>query len=400
MVYTHRIIEDKIKSGLQRGKSILLLGARQTGKTTLLKTQITNDCYITFADPEIRLQYEMSPQLLRARVNTIQPGDGRQIPLVILDEIQKVPVLMDAIQLLIDEKQAQFILTGSSARKLKRDHDDINLLPGRVIRLQLDPLCLSEMPQIPELERMLIDGSLPEIFFEPHASARQEDLQSYVITYLEEEVRAEAIVRNVGAFARFLECATLQLGEPLNFEKISQDVGVKRNTIIDYYEILIDCLIADRIEPITTSQSRHRLTKASKYLLFDLGVRRVCAREGVQLSEKTLGNIFEQFIGMELLRHLRLFTLNGKLRYWRDHNGPEVDFIIDINHQYLPIEAKFTRLPANDDIKHLQTFLQEYPCFDIGYIICRCPHRLKLTDRVIALPWQELPSLFKSSALE
>lgn len=393
MSYLHRLVENKIQTALSRGKSVLMLGPRQTGKTTLLKHQIKGDRTINFADPELRLQYEISPNLLKAEVNAIQPTDNRSIPLVILDEVQKVPALVDLIQVLIDDRQAQFILTGSSARKLKRDNN-INLLPGRVVAVRLDPLCLLEMPTVPDsIETLLLYGSLPEIFLEEKNAYRNEDLKNYVTTYLEEEIRAEALVRNIGSFARFLECASVELGRPINMEKISQDIGVKRNTIVNYYQILLDCLIADRIESITQSSSRQRLTKADKYLFFDLGVKRICSREGSQLSEKTLADLFEQFVGMELLRYLRLFSLEGKLRYWRDHNGPEVDYVIDIHNRYIPIEVKWTARPDYGDAEHLHLFLQEYDCYDKAYIICRCSQKLKISDRVIALPWQELPSL-------
>ena len=393
MSYINRLVENKVQAALARGKSVLMLGPRQTGKTTLLKHQIKSDRTINFADPELRLQYETSPHLLKMEVSAIQPAHGHTIPLVILDEIQKVPILMDLIQVLIDTKQAQFILAGSSARKLKRDNN-INLLPGRLVAVRLDPLCLLEMPILPDsIENLLLYGSLPEIFLQEKKSYQDEDLKNYVTTYLEEEIRAEAIVRNIGSFARFLECASLELGRPINMEKISQDIGVKRNTIAEYYQILLDCLIAERIEPITKSPNRKRLTKADKYLFFDLGVKRICSREGSQLSEKMLADLFKQFVGIELLRYLHLFSLEGRLRYWRDHNGPEVDYVIDIHNRYIPIEVKWTTRPNNSDAEHLNLFLQEYDCYDMGYIICRCKHKLKISDRVIALPWQELPYL-------
>ncbi|MCC2667060.1 MAG: hypothetical protein K0S63_976 [Gammaproteobacteria bacterium] len=392
MGYTKRSIEPKIQAALNRGKSVLLTGPRQTGKTTLLAQQIKSSRAINFADPALRLQYEMSPDLLKAEVEAMQPEKDRTMPLLVLDEIQKVPLLMDTIQLLIDNKQAQFILTGSSVRKLKRTKD-INLLPGRIIGLHLDPLSLLEMPKIPDIEKLLLYGSLPNIFFEKNTQYQEEDLKNYVVNYLEEEIRAEAMVRNIGSFARFLECVALELGQPGNMEKISQDIGVKRNTIVDYYQILEDCLIINRIEPITRSSSRHRLTKASKYLFFDLGVRRLCAREGSQLSAKTLANLFEQLVGMELLRYLHVFTLNGKLRYWRDHNGPEIDYVIDIHNKYIPIEAKWTSRPDAKDAVHLELFLKEYDCYEKAYIICQCKTQFKLTDRVIALPWQEISIL-------
>ncbi len=395
MSYANRLIGSKMDTALKRGKSILLTGPRQTGKTTLLAHQIKSDWTLNLADPELRLQYEMSPGLLKAEVNALYLKNSRTVPLLVLDEIQKVPVLMDVIQLLIDNKQAQFILTGSSVRKLKRSKQ-INLLPGRIVGLHLDPLSLLELPMLPTLETLLLYGSLPGIYFEKNTTHREEDLKNYVLSYLEEEIRAEALVRNIGSFARFLELAAIESGQPVNMEKISQDVGVKRNTIIDYYQILLDCLIAERIEPITNSASRHRLTKADKYLFFDLGVRRLCAREGNKLSMQSLSHLFEQFVGMELLRYLRLFTLNGKLRYWRDHNGPEVDYVIDIHNKYIPIEVKWTTKPDAKDIIHLELFLKEYDCYETAYIVCQCKNKLKLSERVIALPWQEMSVILDS----
>ena len=199
-------------------------------------------------------------------------------PLVILDEIQKVPTILDTVQDMIDAQAADFIITGSSARKLRRGVD-VNLLPGRVVTFRLDPFSLRELPAT-DLNERLMYGSLPGIVAVKAVDDRETDLGSYVTTYLEEEVRAEAVVRNIGHFARFLELAASESGGIVNLRKLSQEIGVSHTTIGAYYQILEDCLIAERIEPLTQSKTRKKLTRSDKYLFFDLGVRRLAAGKG------------------------------------------------------------------------------------------------------------------------
>ena len=296
MDYIARLLEEKIQHSLNRNKSVLLLGARQTGKTTLIN-RFTADLTISFIQPDVRQRYEKSPQLLENEIGAISLAKGK--PLVVLDEIQKVKDILDVVQNLIDKNQANFILTGSSARKL-RHGTQINLLPGRVTALKIDPFNLLEFPS-DDLNERLLFGSLPGILATQNDSDRETDLQSYVTTYLEEEVRAEAVVRNLGHFARFLELAASESGNIINLRSLSQEIGVAHTTIGAYYQSLEDCLIAERIEPLTQSKTRKKLTKSEKYLFFDLGVRRVAAKEGTKLPRDTMGKIFEQFIGLELL---------------------------------------------------------------------------------------------------
>lgn len=392
--YLPRLIEKPLTSSLKRGKSILLLGARQTGKTTLLKHLKVSNLSYTLLDPELRLRLEKSPNVLAQEIAAYKKlHHSTTPPLVIVDEIQKVPILMDVIQLLIDNQEAQFILTGSSVRKLRR-HPQFNLLPGRVVNFHLDPLCIPEIPaDTVTLENLLLYGSLPGICFTEGANAKQIDLESYVKNYLEEEVRLEALVRNLGSFARFLEFAAVEAGNQISINKLSQELGIGRYTLDEYFTLLEDCLITEKIEPITVTHTRRKLTKSSKYLFFDLGIRRIAAGEGAQQSDKTLGILFEQYVGLELLRLLRLFLPSAKLRYWRDHAGPEIGYVIESNKQYIPIEVKWTDTPTLTDAKHLIKFLEEYDCQEMAYIICRCPKPLLLKENILALPWQHLPTI-------
>lgn len=393
MEYINRSQETQIRETLARGKSVLLLGPRQTGKTTLI-SRLNSQRTLSFMRPDIRQRYEKDPGLLIRELEAMNTAGGSTRPLLVLDEVQKVPQLLDAVQDVIDREIAQFVLTGSSARKLRRG-SNVNLLPGRVVALRLDPLTTAEAPTR-SLDDWLLYGGLPAIVQTQNPHHRELDLGTYVTTYLEEEVRAEAVVRNLGAFARFLELAAAESGQIINMQKLSQDVGVSHTAIRAYFQILEDCLIADRIEPMTTSRHRRRLTKAPKFLFFDLGVRRVAAREGTAVPKEVLGAWFEQFIGLELLRCSRLLPDAVRLTFWRSHDGPEVDWVIDRAHHSIPIEVKWTDAPSPRDIRNLHTFMKDYDQTTEAYVVCRTPHRLKLAPHILALPWQEVATLFTS----
>jgi len=380
-----RILQSILERHLARGKSILLLGPRQTGKTTLLR-QLNCDLRIELIDPRTRQRFEKDPSVLRDEILAL-PKSNQRI-LVVIDEVQKVPAIMDVVQGLIDNDQAQFILTGSSARKLKRHHH-MNLLPGRVVSLRLDPLTLEEH-LLPGLIELLTDGALPSIRTQKTALDRETDLLSYVETYLEEEVRQEALVKQMGTFARFLELAALESGKIINFSNIASDIGVSGTTIQNYYEILVDCLIAERVDPIVRSATRKKLTKSSRYLFFDLGIRRLAANEGERLSKERYGELFEQMVGLELIRLIRLHIPGAKLRFWRDPDGPEVDWVIEYKGHYLPIEVKWSERPKPSDARHLRVFMDEYSASEPGFIICRCENPLAIDESITALPWQTL----------
>lgn len=389
-MYIQRLLEDRIRHTIERNKSVLLLGARQTGKTTLT-SQFESDLAISFVEPQIRQRYEKSPQLLKAEVESLVSDLKHKRPLIILDEVQKVPTILDVVQYLIDKGKANFILTGSSARKLRKG-DKVNLLPGRIVAFRMDPFSLKEFPAKDLVER-LIYGSLLGILSVKNLLDRETDLEAYVTTYLEEEVRAEAVVRNLGDFARFLELAASESGGIVNLRKLSQEIGVSHTTIGAYYQILEDCLIVERIEPLTQSKTRKKLTKSEKYLFFDLGVRRLAAREGIKLSRDTMGQIFEQFIGLELLRTAHTSGKGVRIRFWRDPDGPEVDWIIDADGIYTPVEVKWTDNPSPRDIRHLEVFLSEYRTAKMGYLVCQVPRNAKLSDRVTAIPWQTIDEI-------
>jgi predicted AAA+ superfamily ATPase len=388
MNYLSRLAEQPILHALKRGKSILLLGARQTGKTTLVQ-QFSPVLSISFIKPNVRLKYQRHPDMLTGEIEALAETQQQQ-PLVLLDEVQKVPDIMDVVQDLIDRRIAQFILTGSSARKLHHGCK-VNLLPGRVVTFRLDPFLYREAADLnPSLEDLLLYGSLPNILLAFEPNDKELDLYSYVTTYLEEEIRAEAVVRNVGSFSRFLELAASESGNLVNFSKLSQEIGVAHTTIASYYQILEDCLVAERIEPLVETKTRRKLTKTAKYLFFDLGVRRICAEEGRQLPNAYMGNLFEQWVGLELRRYAHLSPIALHLYFWRDPNGPEVDWVLKKEDKYIPIEVKWTEFPSKDDIKHLNLFMEEYSNTEKAYVICRTQKKIKLAENIYALPWQDL----------
>jgi predicted AAA+ superfamily ATPase len=385
-----RILEPRVRQTLERQRSVLLLGPRQTGKTTLVES-LKPDLLLSFLRPEVRQRYERSPQLLGAEVEALGERPRGSRPLVVLDEVQRVPELVNSVQDLVDRRLARFVLTGSSARKLRRG-PSVNLLPGRLLPMRLDPLSLAERVP-PTLEEALVYGSLPGIALMADDAAREEDLRAYTTLYLEEEVRAEALVRNLGTFARFLQLAALESGSISHFRGIGQELGISHTTVSGYYEILEDCLIAERIEALSESRTRKKLTKSPRFLFFDLGVRRAAADEGRRQSARVLGAWFEQFVGLELLRATREVSAHLKLRFWRDPDGPEVDWVVVGEDRWLPVEVKWSTAPAERDARHLQTFLSEYSKAREGVIVCRTPRRFKIAPRITAIPWQEIPDL-------
>lgn len=395
MSYVNRLLAEQLQHVLERGKSVLLLGPRQKGKSTLIKAQCQPDRIYNLAKTDERMRYEQAPYLLHDEVIAMREQLGK-LPLITIDEVQKVPALMDEVQYLVDEQLAQFILSGSSARKLKRN-EQINLLPGRVVQLRLDGLTLMErQTPLPSIDDVLLYGSLPGICSVDNDDDREADLETYVSVYLEEEIRQEGLVLNLAAFSRVLELVAVGAGNPINVSKLSQDVGILRHLFAEYLDIMSDCLVVERVPPITSTESRRRLSMSAKYLFFDCGVRRISAREGRKLSVGSKALLFEQFVGIELIRELRLSYPRARLRYWRDHAGPEVDYVIEFERKFLPIEVKWTEKSDSDDARHIKLFQQEYPCFPKGFVICRTPQPLMLADNILALSWRDLPRVIEA----
>lgn len=391
MRYYKREISQKILNILEKGKSVLLLGPRQTGKTTFIRQELKPDLEFNFAKPSIRRKFEDNPERFEAQLYE-EIKKFNKIPVIFVDEVQKVPAIMDVLQVFIDDQKSKFIISGSSAKKLKHGAN-INLLPGRVILFHMHPLSISEinLDKI-NIKDLLLYGALPEILQEEDLSLKEQLLNSYVNIYLEEEVRNEALVRNVGTFSNFLQIAAGESGKQVNLSKISQDIGVAVTTINSYYQVLEDCLITHRIEPISNSTSKRKLIKSPRFLFFDLGVRRISSGEGTKLPDRLLGELFEQFIGLQLKTLLDLNYPNARLRYWKDVTGPEVDYVIEIDKKFIPLEIKWSDNVTSKAAKHLYKFLDEYKDCEQAFIICRADKKYNIDKEknITVLPWQDL----------
>lgn len=381
---------------------MLVLGARQTGKSTLLNHTIApsqRTFYINLQDRRLRRKYEVDEGLLVRELT----ADGN-IDSVFIDEIQKVPGLLDDVQHLYDQdpRRFRFFLTGSSARQLKRK--SANLMPGRVHTLNLSPVLQAEqrpceiLPlkmdyemKFPKrgLSDYLIFGNLPGLYQEERKSWT-ETLSAYVELYIENEIRQEHIVDDMGAFTRFLRIAALESGQRVNFSKLADVVGVAVNTLRNFYQVLEDTYVGLRIRPF--GRSRKRILQAQRFLIFDLGIRHLLA--DLPLNDSLLkldsGHIFEQWVLAEL--HYRCMYLGKgyRLSTWQTATGAEVDAIIETPEIVVPIEVKWTETPSPRDAAHVETFLNLHDdCTHRGYVVCRCPRKQQLTERVTAIPWDE-----------
>lgn len=379
-----RKLKIPIARVLASGKSAMLLGPRQTGKTTIAE-QMEYDRYVNLMGLESYYRYAENSSILAKEIRLLRKELGRK-PLIVIDEIQKVPELTNDVQVLIDEGVAVFFLIASSTRKIE------NLLPGRVLLFRLSTMLYEELTDSLSLESVLMNGCLPGICQQTDQSMIEQELLSYITLYLEEEVRKEALVRNLGGFVNFLKLVCIESGNIVNFSAISQEVGVSQKTIMEYYRILEDCLLVRKIEPLARS-SRRKLTKSARYLMFDLGLRRAGAREGVSSSKEVLGRLLEQYVGLELVTKIEASNSLASIYFWRDHDGPEVDYVLEQDGKYTPIGVKLTKKPTAKDIRHLKTFREEYPIKDYCYLVSNVPYCYEIEEGIMVLPWFEVGGL-------
>ena len=332
--------------------SVFLFGARQTGKSILLRSLFPDATYIDLLETDVQHRFRMQPSLLRDILNN-HPDDS----LVIIDEIQQVPELLNEVHLLISRKQIRFVLCGSSARKLKRQ--GVNTLGGRALPEQLYPLVSDEIPDF-DLQRALTHGLLPKIYLSGRPSRL---LQAYVDIYLKEEIQAEALVRNLKSFTRFLEVAALTNGEIVNYNNIATDCGVSAKTAAEYFSILQDTLIGYLV-PAFVSKQKRRLVQAPKFWFFDVGVaNHLLHRKDLIPGTVEYGHAFEHFVVQELIAYLGYHYNEHRLTYWRTYTGLEVDVVIT-NHASEPIlaiEIKSAQEIMRKHLKGLHAFHQEYP---------------------------------------
>lgn len=353
-------------------QSVLLLGPRRTGKSWLIRNHIKPDRVFNLLQSDTFQQLSARPSLIR---ESLTPSDR----LIAIDEIQKLPILMDEVHLMIEEMSVRFLLTGSSARKLKRSHT--SLMAGRAKTMYLYPFTSSELGDGFDLDRALSFGTLPPVYL---AGDPDDILSSYVGDYLREEIQAEALTRKIENFSRFLTQAAIHNGELLNFESVASDAQVPARTIREYYRILEDTLIGSMLEPLKTTGKRKPVSHA-KFYFFDVGVVNALTNTtNMRDTNPVYGNRFEHLIMTELRSYLSYFSPKRKLNFWRTQEGDEVDFVID---QSIAIEAKSSRMVDERDLKGLKKIAQESPVAR-QIVVSRDSQRRRLHS-VEIIPYQE-----------
>jgi len=331
--------------------SIFLFGARQTGKSTMLRKTYPTAIYIDLLDSEVYNRFSNKPGLLYEYYHTKEEGT-----LIIIDEIQQIPSIMNDVHRLISERQLKFILCGSSARKLRRQ--GYNTLGGRAYPCYLYPLVSAEIPDF-DLDRALTHGMTPPIYTAKNAFR---SLSAYVDVYLKEEVKAEALVRNLESFQRFLNIAAITDGEIVNYNNIAGDCWVSAHTVKEYFQILEDTLLGFTI-PAYTKTIKRRLVQSPKFYLMDVGlVNYILHRNELVQGTVEYGHSFEHFVMQELVAYISYNQKQEKLCYWRTHTGIEVDAIIG---EHLAIEIKSATEVQNKHLKGLRAFREEHTDFKL-----------------------------------
>lgn len=368
-------------------QSCFLFGPRQTGKTTLLSAISAHRPRfdVTLLDTETLLAYGREPGRFRREVeHWVERHPGG---IVVVDEIQKLPPLLDEIQFLLDSLRGRvtFVMTGSSARKLRRT--SANLLGGRAWPYTLFPLTIRELGRDFDLGSVLRFGSLPPVIGRPEGFCRR-FLKAYAQTYLKEEILQEALVRNVPAFSRFLELAADQSGGLVNYSTFAAETGVASKTIREYYQVLEDTLVAFAVPPYTRS-ARKRLTRHPIYHLFDLGVCNALAGRLVAQPTRgtsAYGRLFEQFIVLELKRLLTYRELDWPMYFWRTAHGAEVDVVLETDGGVWAIEIKSGATIRPTELSGLRSFREDHP--DARLVCVADIERPFNVGDIECLPWR------------
>jgi len=332
----------------ENNDSVFLWGARQVGKTTLLEQKYPQARYYDLLQAHEFERFLRQPSLLSQEVAYLKEGD-----LVIIDEVQKVPHLLDEVHSLIQRKKLRFILSGSSSRKLKRS--GANLLGGRALKKTLFPLVSTEIPDF-DLIRAVNNGMIPRHYL---INNPWERLRAYIGVYLDEEIREEALSRNLRSFSRFLEVAAISNGEMIVYKNIAQDCGIDHRTVKDYFEILVDTLTGYFIQGFTSTIKR-RAIQSPKFYFFDVGiVNYLLNKRNLLPGSDAFGRSFEHFIVQEVIAYLGYTMSPEKLTYWRTSSGYEVDAIIGEGR--IAIEIKSTDEVKSRHLKGLKAFLEDFP---------------------------------------
>ena len=373
-----KMLPRLLKIKLPKGQSAFLWGPRKTGKTTFLRGAFPDSLSYDLLKTDLFLEFVKRPFLLREQLLAVSPKQLKEP--VIIDEVQKVPQLLDEIHWLIENKGLRFILCGSSARKLKRGK--ANLLGGRAWRYEMHPLVSAEVADL-DLLRALNRGMIPLHYMQ---AGYRKSLQAYVRDYLKEEVFNEGLTRNIPAFSRFFDAMGYSHGELTNYANIARDCGVDAKTVKEYYQILVDTLLGTMIEPYKKRKDRNVIIRAGKFYLFDVGAAgAITHRQIPQEKGEQFGKAIEHFILMELLAHRVYRELNYDVNFWRTKSGLEVDFILGKGE--VAIEVKGTSRVDNADLRPLKTFIQEYRP-SRAFVVCN-EGTPRLHGDIHILPWRD-----------
>jgi uncharacterized protein len=353
-------------------ETFFLWGARQTGKTTLLRETYPDAVWIDLLKAEEYRRYLMHPEWLRSEL----PEHGK-MPFVVIDEIQKVPHLLDEIHWLHENRGVHFALCGSSARKVRRGH--ANLLGGRAIRYELFGLTSAEAGADWDLDRMLNNGYLIRIYQSPNPKRL---LNAYTASYLKEEIAAEGLVRNLPGFADFLYKASLSDSEPVNYSTIARDCGFSSQAIKGYFQILEDTLLG-RWLPAYRKRPKRRVLTSPKFYFSDVGVVNFLAKRGhLEQGSELYGKAFENWLFHEISAFNMYKEKFAELAYWRLTTGVEVDFVI--NDMEVAIEAKASRRISADHLKGLRQLKKDHPRIRRLIVVC-CEGKVRRTEEGIEI---------------
>ena len=354
-------------------ESLFLWGARQTGKSTLLKELFSDSIWFDLLLSDVFERLQRNPSQLRE----IIIATGNQKP-VVIDEVQRIPELLNEIHWLITNKNIRFILSGSSPRKIIRS--GANLLGGRALRYELYPLISREIPDF-NLLKALNNGLLPRHYLSANP---QKLISAYIGSYLRDEIMAEAKIRNIASFSRFLEVAAFSNGEMVNYTNIASECGVSSPTIKEYFQILEDTLTG-RFLPSFQKKPKRRVILAPKFYYFDVGIVNFLLKRGkIEMGSEAFGNAFEHFIYQEIYAHSSYSGLNYPIAYWRTASKIEIDFVLG-DHE-VAIEVKSTKMANPRHLKGLKSFSEEYSVSK-SILISNDPYPRQIND-ILVLPWK------------
>lgn len=389
-----QVYKRYLKMELPRGQSAFLWGARKTGKSFFLKQRFPQSVLYDLLETDLYFRLLKAPHQFREEILALNEESLRHP--IIVDEIQKLPILLNEVHWLIENSPASFILCGSSARKLKRE--GVNLLGGRAWRFEFFPLVYPEIPDF-DLLHALNFGLIPSHY---QAHNWTKTVKSYVNDYLKEEIKAEGLVRNLAAFSQFLDVAAFSNGETLNYANLSRDCAVDAKTIKEYYQLLVDTLLGYYLYPYQSKKKRGDLVATPKFYFFDVGVTNSLLKRTVpQLKGAEAGKAFEHYLLMELWAYRGLHDRDFEICFWRTSTGLEVDFIL--GNGEVAIEVKIGDSIKSSDIHGLIHFQEEYQPKK-ALVVCTAPRPRKMTlangQVVDIMPWKTfLEELWKGNII-